>query len=172
MTVEEWAKRIVVPPEVMFQTLEELKRFDICYVRFRTVTERNSHVTLVSRRMIREEKERESNRIRQRRFRANAHITPSQHAILESESESESELEKKKSKRAAGPPPRGTVFPEAFNFDERADALAKSYGLNPFKELAAFRDHHVSKGTVFRDWQAAFRTWLRHAVQYAQKGPR
>jgi hypothetical protein len=65
---------------------------------------------------------------------------------------------------------RGSVFPEGFQFDERADALAKSYGLNPHKELAAFRDFHIAKGSVFKDWPAAFRTWLRNAVKFAKKG--
>ena len=70
------------------------------------------------------------------------------------------------------PSNRGSAYPEGFAFDERADGLAKSYGLNPHKELAAFRDHHVAKGSVFRDWQAAFRTWLRNAVKFAAKGGR
>lgn len=67
-------------------------------------------------------------------------------------------------------PNRGSVIPEDFQFDARAELLAKSYGLNPHKEQAAFRDFHVAKGTIFKDWQAAYRTWLRNAVKFAQKG--
>lgn len=67
-------------------------------------------------------------------------------------------------------PLRGSVYPDGFEFDPRADALAKSYGLNPHKEQAAFRDHHVAKGTIFKDWQAAFRNWLRNSVKFAARG--
>jgi hypothetical protein len=67
---------------------------------------------------------------------------------------------------------RGTIYPENFEPDERAHTLAKSYGLNVYKEQAAFRDHHAAKGSIFKDWQAAFRTWLRNSVKFAQKGAR
>lgn len=64
---------------------------------------------------------------------------------------------------------RGSVLPEGFAFNERAEEMAKGYGLNVHKEFAAFRDHHVAKGTIFKDWQAAFRTWLRNAVKFSAK---
>lgn len=67
---------------------------------------------------------------------------------------------------------RGSAIPDDFVFNERGEAMAQGYGLNPHKELAAFRDYHIANGTVFRDWQAAFRTWLRNAVKFAAKGAR
>ena len=67
---------------------------------------------------------------------------------------------------------RGCAIPEDFVFNERAEEMAKGYGVNVHKELAAFRDYHVANGTVFKDWQAAFRTWLRNAVKFAAKGGR
>lgn len=67
-------------------------------------------------------------------------------------------------------PLRGSIIPPDFQFDERAELLAKSYGLNPHKEQAAFRDFFTAKGTVYKDWQAAFRNWLRNSVKFAQKG--
>lgn len=67
---------------------------------------------------------------------------------------------------------RGSVYPEGFEFDERAIELAKSFNLNPHKECAAFRDHHVAKGSIFKDWQAAFRNWMRNSVKFAAKGVR
>ncbi len=67
---------------------------------------------------------------------------------------------------------RSSVLPDGFQFNERAEEMAKGYGLNVHKEFAAFRDHHVAKGSLFRDWQAAFRTWLRNSVKFAAKGVR
>lgn len=81
--------------------------------------------------------------------------------------------------RVANAPPlkvvsisRATPFPEGFVFNERAEEMAKGRGLNVHQEFAAFRDHHTAKGSLFRDWQAAFRTWLRNAVKFAAKGGR
>lgn len=39
------------------------------------------------------------------------------------------------------------------------------------REIAEqFRDHHTSRGTVFKDWEAAWRNWFRNAVKF-EKGP-
>jgi len=64
---------------------------------------------------------------------------------------------------------RGCALPDDFVFNERGEAMAKGYGLNPHKELAAFRDYHIAHGTISKDWQASFRTWLRNAVKFAAK---
>lgn len=88
------------------------------------------------------------------------------------------EAEESRGEGADAPPPkvvpmsRASVFPEGFAFNERAEEMAKGYGLNVHKEFAAFRDHHTAKGSIFRDWHAAFRTWLRNAVKFAAKGSR
>ena len=65
--------------------------------------------------------------------------------------------------------PAGSIYPEGFEIDDRGIALATSWGLNPHAELAAFRDHHTAKGTVFQCWHAAYRQWLRNAVKYAKR---
>jgi hypothetical protein len=33
-------------------------------------------------------------------------------------------------------------------------------------ELEAFTDHHTAKGSTFKDWDAAFRSWCRNAVKW------
>lgn len=65
--------------------------------------------------------------------------------------------------------PAGSIYPEGFEIDDRGIALATSWGLNPHAELAAFRDHHTAKGTVFQCWHAAYRQWLRNAVKYTKR---
>lgn len=64
---------------------------------------------------------------------------------------------------------RASVLPPEFAFDERAAQLAASYGLNPHKEFAAFKDHAAAKGRICKDWQAAFRNWLRNSVKFNEK---
>lgn len=34
------------------------------------------------------------------------------------------------------------------------------------RELAKFVDHHRAKGSTFKDWQAAFRTWIANADEW------
>ena len=38
--------------------------------------------------------------------------------------------------------------------------------LSFFAELEAFTDHHTAKGSTFKDWDAAFRSWCRNAVKW------
>jgi hypothetical protein len=105
-------------------------------------------------------------------YRCGFLATSNLHRTL-SETETEERQRRVEDISSASPPPHkkfhATVYPDGFAFDERAEALATSYGLNPYKELAAFRDHHSAKGSLFKDWQAAYRTWLRHAVKFAAK---
>lgn len=77
---------------------------------------------------------------------------------------------KEKEKAEGTPTKRKTVYPADFAPDERACQLAKGQGQNVHALLAAFKDHHMSKGSIFKDWQAAFRTWLRNDLVYKQKG--
>lgn len=37
-------------------------------------------------------------------------------------------------------------------------------------EVGRFADHHRAKGNVFRDWDMAFRTWLRNQVAWRKPG--
>lgn len=68
-------------------------------------------------------------------------------------------------------PSRGAVVPTDFTPDQTAIDIAASTGVNLQAELANFMDHHTARGTVFKDWQAGFRTWLRNAVKFGQRAP-
>ena len=68
-----------------------------------------------------------------------------------------------KSKRAKPKHPR----PENFEPNATAIALCKTHGFDPATELEKFKNHHDSKGNVFADWQAAFRTWLTKAHEFS-----
>lgn len=61
---------------------------------------------------------------------------------------------------------RATVLPSDFMPNETAEKMADELGLSIAAEQAAFEDHHSAKGTTFKDWQAAFRTWLRNANKF------
>lgn len=56
--------------------------------------------------------------------------------------------------------------------DEWRDALTEQFpSLDLKHEFKRFVNHHLSKGSVFADWKAAFRNWLTNAVKFqAQNG--
>lgn len=71
--------------------------------------------------------------------------------------------------KPAKPASRATILPDDFQPNETAQQMAAELGLDLQAELAAFCDHHTAKGTTFRDWQAALRTWLRNASKFGQR---
>lgn len=71
--------------------------------------------------------------------------------------------------KPAKPASRATILPDDFQPNETVRQMAAELGLSLQAELAAFCDHHTAKGTTFRDWQAAFRTWLRNSQRFGQR---
>lgn len=64
-----------------------------------------------------------------------------------------------------------TSQPDSWVPNEGHAALAAELGVVVAVELPRFLDHHAAKGSRFRDWDAAFRTWLRNAPGFAVRGP-
>jgi hypothetical protein len=63
-----------------------------------------------------------------------------------------------------------TRLPEDFRVTTEVMVQAREHGWpDPRKELEAFKDYHLAKGTLNLDWEAAFRTWLRRAVTMDRK---
>lgn len=65
---------------------------------------------------------------------------------------------------------RGCTLPEDFTLTEKHRALAKKYNiLDVDEQFEHFRDYHLSRGTVFKSWDAGFRTWLHRAASFTPK---
>lgn len=68
-----------------------------------------------------------------------------------------------------------TRAPESFEVTALLRSWAESKSLT-LVDLAAeterFLDHHRAKGSAFSDWNAAWRTWMTRAQQYASERPR
>lgn len=71
-------------------------------------------------------------------------------------------------RKTSGTPKRATQLPEDFEPDDTAAALAAELGVSLAAELPKFRDYHAARGKPMKDWQAAMRTWLRNAKQFAK----
>ncbi|MGJ8525205.1 hypothetical protein LMG33818_000913 [Halomonadaceae bacterium LMG 33818] len=62
---------------------------------------------------------------------------------------------------------KSTQLPEDFQPNDTAKRKAESSGLNIQEQLEYFKDYHAARGSTFKDWQAAFRTWLNNANRFA-----
>lgn len=181
LSLEGWAGEIGKASSEVSLVLHELEACEIGNIS----RENDTQITIISRRMVRDERIRKLAAKRKQKQRDNSE---SRSESRESHADvtgiyqksdiryQKSELREEKIGIVVnGSRPkatRGSIYPDGFEPDERAQMLAVSTGLNPHKELAAFRDHHTAKGTVFKDWQAAFRNWLRNALKYNQRGAR
>lgn len=73
-----------------------------------------------------------------------------------------------KKKRKAVALPDGWV-PSQKNI---ADAYNRGFSDADIRsEAEAFRDYHLARGTTFKDWNAAWRTWLGNARKFAKARP-
>ena len=71
-------------------------------------------------------------------------------------------------RKTSGTPKRASQLPEDFDPDDTAAALAFELGVSLPTELPKFRDYHAARGKPMKDWQAALRTWLRNAKEFAK----
>lgn len=69
------------------------------------------------------------------------------------------------------PPRRSVALPPDWVPSERniSDAFDRNFTEEEIHEQAgAFRDHHLAKGTTFKDWDAGWRTWLANARRFGR----
>lgn len=66
---------------------------------------------------------------------------------------------------------KGSQLPESFQPKECHQQLAAELQVDLATEFAAFTDYHRSRGSVFKDWDAALRNWLRNARRLQRQTP-
>lgn len=70
------------------------------------------------------------------------------------------------------PPKRKQAIPQNWVPSDRniADATARQFSAKEIEDEAArFRDYHLANGSTFKDWDAAWRTWLGNARRFAPR---
>lgn len=71
----------------------------------------------------------------------------------------------------SAPAKRASQVPDGFDLTDEMRQFARQNGVaDPAAEFAAFCDYHRSKGSTFKDWLAAWRTWVRNARKFGGKG--
>lgn len=70
-------------------------------------------------------------------------------------------------------PKRAVALPEGWVPSEKniRDAKEKNFTDEDIRnEADQFRDHHHARGSTFKDWDAAWRTWVRNAIKFRNRG--
>lgn len=62
---------------------------------------------------------------------------------------------------------KSTQRPAGFSPSEGHFKMAAEMGVNLQSEFDAFCDHHEAKGSTFKNWDAALRTWIRNSAKYS-----
>ena len=145
-TVREWARAWNMGPRGAVRVIREIERLNIGSVTCNgDVTLGNAQVTLMSRRLHREAKERVQNRLRVQRHRGNADVTP--HVTVQSKSKSKSKSNTEEDRSVPA------LVLSAWNAVAESSGIPKAVSLSA-KRLRALRLR--IKDEFWRDnWQAA-----------------
>jgi len=85
------------------------------------------------------------------------------------------DIEREKERGASAPskPSRACSLPAGFEVTEAMKSWAreKAAGIDIPAETEKFKNYHLSKGSTFKDWNAAWRTWMGKAVDYSKSNP-
>lgn len=75
-------------------------------------------------------------------------------------------LTKNKNKKESAK--KASQLPDDFTLNETSITYAKERGVNITTELDGFRNYHAAKGSTYKDWQAAWRTWCGNSVKFGR----
>jgi uncharacterized protein YdaU (DUF1376 family) len=82
----------------------------------------------------------------------------------------QSQPHKSKAGGANAPAPtrkkRSFEMPEDFQSNEDHRALACELGVDVEQVFLKFRDHHLARGSTFKDWNRAYSNWLRNEHRF------
>ena len=67
-------------------------------------------------------------------------------------------------------PKKGTQLPDDFKPNDTGARYAEDRNIDTEVEIESFRNWHKAKGSLMKDWQAAWRTWCDKAQQFQAKG--
>lgn len=68
----------------------------------------------------------------------------------------------------AGTTKRATQLPKDWAPSQSAIDYAQANGIDLEHQVGQFKSHHQSKGSTFKNWDQAFRTWLGNSKQWSK----
>lgn len=69
---------------------------------------------------------------------------------------------------SAKPRKNATPLSADFTLNEASTSYAQNRNISIADELVSFSNWHTAKGSTFKDWQAAWRTWCDKAVEFGR----
>lgn len=75
-------------------------------------------------------------------------------------------------KNIEGKKSRATALPDDFYPDETGVEYAADRGVDLKTQLEQFKNFHTAKGSTYKNWQAAWRTWVGNAVSFGKVKPK
>lgn len=81
---------------------------------------------------------------------------------------SESNVREEKRREVNNKKKNASQLPDDFALNETSLAYADGRGVNVKSEFDAFRNYHEAKGSTYKDWQAAWRTWCDNSVKFGR----
>ncbi len=96
------------------------------------------------------------------------HITPDSLTTQGGLTEDSHQERKGRDQGKEGKRARGSRLPDGWEPTDAHRGYAAANNLLIEDELARFRDHHLAKGSIMKDWDAAFRLWMRNSVKWAK----
>lgn len=67
---------------------------------------------------------------------------------------------------------RACQIPDDFELNEKDIQFAIERNVNHENEFLTFKNFHISKGNVMKDWRAAWRTWCLNSLKYPKASAR
>jgi len=196
LTLEQWAGVCRTTIDETRLAIDELLEQEICdssvtqALRSNALSQKNNgRITLVSRRIFRESKSASHNNLRQQRFRekrkSNGCVTQKV-TLIDTDTEADTDTEgedvcvsssgrrpvqetsrtNEQRPHTHAPPSDFVLTKELRDFVEQA-----SSDLDPETEFEKCRDHYAVLGTTPSSWDAAFRKWIRIAVERQKRTP-
>lgn len=160
---EELTKLLMVKPEEFDTFLSDVETLGFCY----TSRNPNGLITIRNRRMYREEKEREKNRLRQQRYyekhKPNDAPNGKSDGNLTPPSSSSSSTSKKERNNK-----RKILIPKDYKLTQEHIDYATSKSITKtIKDIfEAFCVYHRKQGNKYVDWYAAWQTWIRKKIEF------
>ncbi len=91
---------------------------------------------------------------------------PSRASATPRRTETETETEEKILPSVGAPKRKRCSLPEGFTPNAKHRQLADERCVHLQSEFESFKDHHTAKGSLFIDWNAALRMWIRNAKKF------
>jgi hypothetical protein len=179
-TIDQLCRLVGTTPQEMEAFIVEIRTLLFCYA----LRGDNGVITLRNRRMYKDGKHKEQNRLRQQRYRASRSCNAENDNKVTLHSAFARKKEIKKEKKPTQKPSQktakkqdrnpATLAPTNFPITDQMKTYAKDKGYhgNLQRMTDKFLAHHTAAGSKFKSWYAAWQKWLLNDLEWYPRNGR